>query len=89
MSSVAFIAATQPSFSVTNSQSTAQQTLVTAQTRPATNANSSVTISSSALYANYEQSIAEQTVGQNESIANALANPISSQAAQDAYNLCP
>jgi len=75
MSSVSFIAATQPSVSVTSSQSTAQQSVATIQPQPAANANSSVTISSSALYAMNEQTIAEKTAGYKVLTQAAFSDP--------------
>jgi hypothetical protein len=44
-----------------------------------------ITVSSAALYANYEQTIAEKTAGQNQVIAYSLANPTSPLVAQNAY----
>lgn len=83
MSSVNFITATQPSVSVPAGKSTAPQAVAT-QTQPTVD-TSSVTISSSALYANYEQTIAEKTAGQNQVIAYSLANTTSPVVTQNAY----
>jgi len=85
MSSVSVITATQPSVSVTAGKSTTSQTATT-QPQPAANSVSSATISSSALYANYEQTIAEKTVGQNKDIEGSLANPTSPLITQNAYD---
>jgi hypothetical protein len=74
MSTISSITATQPSSTVTAGKSSAQQTAAT-QTQPATSSNSSVTISSSALHANYEQTIAEKTQGQNVLIQAAFSDP--------------
>ena len=84
MSSVAFITSTQPTVSVTAGKSTVSQTAAS-QSQPAANSSSSVTISSLALYVNYANTIAEKTVGQNQTIAYALANPTTPQTAQNAY----
>jgi hypothetical protein len=73
MSSVSFIASTQASTAATNAKPTAQQAI--AQTQSATSSNSSVNISSSALHANYEQTIAEKTQGQNVLIQAAFSDP--------------
>jgi len=85
MSSISFIASAQPSTSVTSVNTTAQQSVATVQSQPSPNYSSSVTISSSALYANYAQTMAEKTVGQNETIAYALANPTTPLTSQNAY----
>lgn len=84
MSTVNIITAMQSSIPATAGKSTASQ-IATTSSQP--NASSSVTISSSALYANYERSIAEQTVGQNQSREYALSNPTSGLTTQNAYVL--
>lgn len=82
MSSINSIAASQSSVPVTNAKPTAQQTSATSQ--PQQSASSSVAISSAALYANYEQTIAEKTAGQKKVIAYSLANPTSPLVTQNA-----
>lgn len=86
MSTVNFITAMQSSIPATAGRYTTQQIPATSS-QPNANASSSVTISSSALYANYERSIAEQTVGQNQSREYALSNPTSGLTTQNAYVL--
>ena len=88
MSSIAFIAATQPSVSVTSSQPTAQQSVATAQPQPTANAGSNVTISpSGTAYANYLQTIAEIQAGMKELQRIALGDPNSADMKQGAYNM--
>lgn len=72
MSTINSITVTQPLSSVTAGKSPAQQT-ASIQTQPAAS-NVSVAFSSSALYANYEQTIAEKTVGQNVLLREALSD---------------
>lgn len=74
MSSVSLITATRsPSF-VTAGKSTIKQIAAT-QTQSSANASTSVTISSSALYAGYEQAVAEKAVGKNVLLRNAFSDP--------------
>lgn len=73
MSTINSITVTQPLSSVTAGKSPAQQT-ASIQTQPAAS-NVSVAFSSSALYANYEQTIAEKTAGQNVLLREAFSDP--------------
>lgn len=83
MSAINSIATSQPSVPVMNAKPTAQQTLGTSQ--PQQSVSSSVAISSAALYANYEQIIAEKTAGQKQVIAYSLANPTTPLVTENAY----
>lgn len=74
MSSVNFIATTQPAVYTLSGKYTAQQTSTT-QPQPAADGVSSATISSSALYANYEQTIAEKTAGYQVLTQAAFSDP--------------
>lgn len=85
MSTINFIATTQPSNPVTTKKSTAQQTAAT-QPQSSVNASSSVTISpSGTTYLNYEQQIAQAPEAQNQHRANAFSDP--SWGASLAYGL--
>ena len=83
MSAVSFIAVTQPFAAVASGKYAAQQT-APAQSQPATNSVSSVTISSSALYANYAQAVTDGAVWQKQTVASFLADPTSPLAAKSA-----
>jgi hypothetical protein len=83
MSSVSFISGTQSFAAATSGKYAAQQS-APAQSRPAASGASSVTISSSALYANYAQTMAEGAVGQKQTIDYFLANPTSPLAEKSA-----
>lgn len=86
MSSVNFIASTQPSIPVTAGKSTAKQTFATSQPQQSANAGSSVAISSSGkAYADYVQQIAQAQQAQNQHQANAVSDP--SRGASYAYDL--
>ena len=74
MSTINSITATQSSILAATGKSTTQQIAATSS-QPKANASSSVTISSSALYAIYEQTIAEKTVGQGVLLRNAFSDP--------------
>jgi len=90
MSSVSFIAATQPPTTVTSVKPTAPQAVAADQPQPAANTSSSVTISPSATSrVNYEQRMAAETsagyaqMRVNNVSGSNLTSPVAAQSAYD------